>query len=47
MLVPPGRPDQPSFQDFPIRTSTADPALTQLSDPTLLGPVAREVSIAT
>jgi len=46
LLVQPGRHYEPPFSDIPIRTSVADYALTQLSDPTSLGTLAREVSVA-
>ena len=31
--------------DLPIRTSTADPEVTSLSNPTVLGTVAQEVAV--
>jgi hypothetical protein len=46
LLVQPGRRYPPPFTDIPIRTSSAGHALTQLSDPTLLGVVGWEVSVA-
>lgn len=46
VLVQPGRRYLPPFTDVPVRTSDADRALIELSDPTVLGTVAREVSAA-
>jgi uncharacterized repeat protein (TIGR01451 family) len=46
LLVQPGRRYLPPFSDLTIQTSIADDALTQLSDPTSLGPLAREGSVA-
>lgn len=47
LLVQPGRRYPPPFDNLPIRTSSADHALTELADATLLGVVGREVSVAT
>jgi uncharacterized repeat protein (TIGR01451 family) len=47
LLVQPGRRYTPPFADVVIRTSTADADLTELSTPTTLGVLAREVSAAT
>ena len=46
LLVQPGRRYLPPFGDIIIRTSTADSDLISLSNPTTLGPLARELSIA-
>jgi hypothetical protein len=46
LLVHPSRRYIPPFSDLTIQTSITDDALTQLSDPTSLGPLAREGSVA-
>lgn len=46
LLVQPGRRYLPPFADTAIRTFSADSALTEVSDPTLLGVTGREVSVA-
>jgi uncharacterized repeat protein (TIGR01451 family) len=45
-LVQPGRRNTPPFNEVPVRTSSADEALTSLSDPTVLDAVAREAAVA-
>ncbi|HYO76402.1 MAG TPA: DUF11 domain-containing protein [Thermoanaerobaculia bacterium] len=45
LLVQPGRHYDLSYQDLFVQTSTADTHLTSLSAPTLLGVVARDVSV--
>lgn len=45
LLVQPGRRYLPPFADTQIRTSIADSALTELSNPITLGTVARELSV--
>ncbi len=46
LLVQPGRRYAPPFGDIPIRTSSVGRDLASLSNPTLLGAVAREVAVA-
>lgn len=46
LLVHPGRRYPPPFSAIPIRTYSADGALSQLSDPTLLGILGWEISVA-
>jgi uncharacterized repeat protein (TIGR01451 family) len=45
LLVQPGRQYELSAEEFTVRTSVAGPDLTSLSEPTVLGVLAREVSV--